>query len=198
MVAPDSLAWWIAKVGEARDRLKSDPDDPRNACLVALTTGRVLIMGGTPRWPLTTKRALQATGPFIELMSQLRSRALDTGWLSNLWPEKLREVVPDLISRRVDVLAIQVAFDTAFDEMSDRQEKAVSKVADEIVEGLMDLDEDLRDAMTELLRLPETVEAITYQRERILPEYADQWWLRGDVDFLNDKTPESDSDTRSE
>lgn len=182
---PDSIEWWQNQAQLAKDRLREE-DTPENCCLYALAAGRCkLISKNSTKWPFTVKRAVQAATGLIEIINDFKSRLGDISWLLKLWPEKIKDVTPIFINRRLDILGVQVMLDIAFDEIEVKYETLVNETTDNVVNALLDLDMELEKVMPALHQLGHGDKIIAYHRGKILKQFQDQWWL---TDTVKDKT----------
>jgi len=177
-MTPDSLEWWCYQAQVARENVRKDPT-PNNCCLYAMTIGRCALFGkdlGTS-YSFGIKKAISAATSFLEMIKELQDRLADVRWMSKVWPEKIVEITPTFLSRRVDILGVQLVMDTAFDEADARYERKIDDLTDDIVNALIDLDSELTDVMPVMREHGNADKVLTYHKKRIDEEYHDQWWL---------------------
>lgn len=179
-MTPDSVEWWFHQAQLARENARKDPT-PELCCLYAMTLGRCSLMGKSlgDEFTLNIKRAITATESFVEMIQELQDRLKDISWMAKIWPEAIVQVTPSLIGRRVDIFGVQVIIDDTFDAASERYEKTIDKLSDDIVNALLDMDTEFNVALPFLRQHGNADKVLTYHRKRIKPEFHDQWWLAG-------------------
>jgi len=175
-MTPDSLEWWQDQATTMREQFRDDPS-PDMCCLYALTVGRCRLLGKNLKWPFPLKRALSAADSFITMISDYRSRLMDLPWLTNIWPEKIPEITPALLNRRIDVLGVQVMLDAAFSEVEVRYEEIVNEATDNVVNALLELDIVLEKTLPAMRKHGKADSVLNYHRSRIVKDFHDQWWL---------------------
>ena len=177
---PDSVEWWYDQAKIARDLIRDD-NTPDRCCLFALATGRCKLLGKSLKWPFPIKKAVAASESLITIMADYKSRLADVGWLAKIMPEKLKDVTPGLLNRRIDILGVQVMLDIAFDEMDVRHEEIVNETTDTVVNALLDVDAVLEKVFPVLKSLGDADKLLDFHRSRIISQYHDQWWLSGTI-----------------
>jgi len=174
-----SLQWWRDHAAAAREMVHQQPESPEACCLLAMSLGRCRIMGGELDWKFSVKRAIYASDAFFHLIEELLDRVMDVAWLHQLLPEALPDLTALIISRRVDVMAVQLTLGEAFEQASERWQRRVDNILSQLVDALAELDTELWAALQILRDTGGLVDVAAQHRDELAKGYQEQWWLSG-------------------